>query len=431
MAVSVPMPEAPEAERAVIGGILIDPDAYGVVSETLRPEHFYTPRNRLIYEAMMSMDSEGQSIDSVSLTEKLRQSQKLDEIGGIPYIAGCMSENPGTWLAEQHAGILLEKHRLRNLLQYSYMIQGRVNSGENSQEILGAAEQGLDGIGTETVGSVDLNREYVEEAESILNDQMGGYVQTGFYAIDKMMGGLKGVVILAARPSTGKSSFSRDIIRRVTQRGKKVALLTPDQSGPDIYRLEASYRSGVNLTRIKGRQYTLEEAELWKRELHKLRETMPQTTLIDDRPLTLPSLIARYRNAVRWGADLLVIDYMQLVEVPGLKANEEYSTVTAVSKAIKRLVRETGVPALVLAQLNRTIETRANPKPVMSDLRSSGQIEQDADSVIFLHRPHKEDVTDKEPVKVIIEKQKDGPIGTVEVMFHREFSTFYDFGGLV
>jgi replicative DNA helicase len=423
-------PEAPDAERAIIGALIIDSDAFAIVSETLRPEHFYTPRNRTIYQAMISMDADGQEIDSVSLTEHLRRTGKLDEVGSIAYLVGCMEENPGTWLAEQHAGILLEKHRLRNLLNYSFSIQAKIVAGESSQEILGVAEQGLDEIGVETIGNANLNREYAEEAESILNEQMGGYVQTGFYGIDKMMGGLKGVVILAARPSTGKSSLARDIIRRVTRKGKKVALLTPDQSGPDIYRLEASYRSGINLTRIKSRQYTLEEAELWKAELHKLRETLPLTTLIDDRPLTLPSLIARYRNAIRWGAELLVIDYMQLVEVPGLKANEEYSTVTAVSKAIKRLVRETGVPALVLAQLNRTVESRSNPKPVMSDLRSSGQIEQDADSIIFLHRPNKEELLDREPVKVIIEKQKDGPIGTVDVMFHREFSTFYDFGGL-
>ena len=423
-------PEAPNAERALIGALIIDPDAYAIVSETLRPEHFHAPRNRTIYEAMMAMQNNGQEIDSVSLTEHLRQTSKLDEVGSIAYLVGCMEENPGTWLAEQHAAILLEKHRLRNLLQYSLTIQSKIVAGEASQDILGIAEQGLTGIGAETIGSTNLNHEYAEEAESILNEQMGGYIQTGFYGIDKMMGGLKGVVILAARPSTGKSSLSRDIMRKVTQRGKKVALLTPDQSGPDIYRLEASYRSGINLTRIKSRKYTLEEAEAWKTELHRLRESLPKTTLIDDRPLTLPSLIARFRNAVRWGADLVIIDYMQLVEVPGLKANEEYSSVTAVSKAIKRLSRETSVPALVLAQLNRTVESRSNPKPVMSDLRSSGQIEQDADSIVFLYRPNRDEILDREPVKVIIEKQKDGPIGTVDVMFHREFSTFYDFGGL-
>lgn len=430
MAITVAMPEAPDAERALIGAMIIDPDAFGIVSETVRPEHFYTPRNRTIYEAMLAMDTNAQEIDSVSLVEHLRQTQKLELIGSVAYIIGCMEENPGTWLAEQHAQILIEKHRLRNLLHYSLTIQSRINGGENSQEILGTAEQGLSTIGAETLGSKNLNSEYAQEAESILNEQMGGYVQTGFYAIDKMLGGIKGVVILAARPSTGKSSLSRDIMRRITQRGKKVALLSPDQSGADIYRLEASYRSGVNLSRIKSRKYTLEEAELWKQELHKLRENLPRTTIIDDRPLTLPSLIARYRNAARWGAELLIIDYMQLVEVPGLKANEEYSAVTAVSKTIKRLVRETNVPALVLAQLNRTVETRSNPKPIMSDLRSSGQIEQDADSIIFLHRPKKDDILDKEPVKVIIDKQKDGPTGTVDIMFQREFSTFYDFGGL-
>lgn len=208
--------------------------------------------------------------------------------------------------------------------------------------------------------------------------------------------------------------------------GKKVALLSPDQSGADIYRLEASLKSGISLTHIKGRQYKLYEAEEWQRALHEFKNEAALSLMLDDRPLTLPSLTARFRSAARWGAAAVIIDYMQLVEVPGLKASEEYAAVTAVSKTIKRLTRETGIPALVLAQLNRMSEGRSNPRPIMSDLRSSGQIEQDADSILFIHRPNKEESTPLEPVEFIIAKQKDGPIGVVNLTFKREFTTFLD-----
>jgi replicative DNA helicase len=241
-----------------------------------------------------------------------------------------------------------------------------------------------------------------------------------------MLGGLKGVVVLAARPSTGKSSLARDILRNLRGKGKKGALLTPDQSGADILRMEASLASGVNLTRIKSRLHTLQEGERWKRQLHAIRDALPAQTVIDDRPLNLPSLTARIRNAIRWGADLVVVDYMQLVDVPGLRASEEYAAVTATSKMVKRLARESGVPILMLAQLNRSSEARSNPRPIMSDLRSSGQIEQDADAIIFLHRPDMVSGDPIQPIEVIVAKQKDGPTGMIQLLFKREFSTFFE-----
>lgn len=420
------IPESPDAERAVLGAILIDQDALGLVIERLRPEHFYVEKNRIIYQAMLDLDNSGNEPDVVSVTEHLRQAGLLERAGSIPYLTGVMEENPGAWLAEQHADIVREKAKLRSLLQFSQMVKGRIASGDPSEEVLNAAEQSLASLEAEATGSAPLVNLYADEAEAILDEKMGGYVQTGFYSIDRMMGGLKGVVILAARPSVGKSSLARDIMRNLRKRGKKGALLSPDQSGADILRMEASLHSGIGLTKIKGRQYTLEEAESWRRALHHVRDTLPKLTMLDDRPLTLPSLTARFRSAVRWGAELVVVDYMQLVDVPGMKASEEYHAVTAVSKAIKRLTRETGVPALILAQLNRNTEGRSNPRPIMADLRSSGQIEQDADAILFLHRPDYGPADPDVPVDVLIAKQKDGPTGTVQLMFKRHFSTFWE-----
>jgi replicative DNA helicase len=419
------IPESPDAERAVLGAIFIDQDALGLVIETLRPDHFYGEKNRIIYQAIIDLDQSDNEPDVVSVTEHLRQAGLLDRAGSIPYLMGVMEDNPGAWLIEQHADIVREKARLRSLLQFSQMVKGLVSSGDPSEEVLNAAEQALANLEADASGSAPLVKMYADEAESILDEKMGGYVQTGFYSIDRMMGGLKGVVILAARPSVGKSSLARDIMRNLRKRGKKGALLSPDQSGADILRMEASLASGIGLTKIKGRQYTLEEAERWRLALHHTRDTLPKLTMLDDRPLTLPSLTARFRSAVRWGAELVVVDYMQLVDVPGMKASEEYHAVTAVSKAIKRLTRETGVPALILAQLNRNTEGRSNPRPIMADLRSSGQIEQDADAILFLHRPDYGAPDPDVPVDVLIAKQKDGPTGTIQLMFRKAFSTFY------
>lgn len=414
----------PDAERAVLGSLIIDPDAIDNVSEFLQAEHFYHEGNRIIYQTMLKLSEEGMATDSVTLIESLRQSNKLDDVGSVPYILGLMDENPGAYIAEQHAEMVIEAARLRSLQNYATKIQASVASGEPSAEVLNLAEQTLAGINEEASNGTALSDDYMSEAISILNEEMGGYVQTGFYNLDRMLGGLKGVVVLAARPSSGKSSVSRDIARNIMRSGKKVALLSPDQSGADIYRLEASLKSGITLTHIKGRKYKLYEAEEWKKALHEFKEEANLSLMLDDRPLTLPSLTARFRSAARWGAAAVIIDYMQLVEVPGLKASEEYAAVTAVSKTIKRLTRETGIPALVLAQLNRTSEGRSNPRPIMSDLRSSGQIEQDADSIIFIHRPQKEEALQLEPVEFVIAKQKDGPIGVVNLTFKREFSTF-------
>ena len=424
---SIPTPVTrPDAERAVLGSLLIDPDVIESVSEYLHTNHFYSEANRILYQTMLDLSSDGQFTDSVTVIERLRQQGKLDDVGSVPYILGLMDENPGAYIIDQHANIVVEAARLRDLQQYAVRIQSTISAGLASDEVLNEAEQALANINEDAAQTAMLSQEYLDEAESILNDQMGGYVQTGFYNLDRMLGGLKGVVVLAARPSSGKSSISRDIARNIMKSGKKVALLSPDQSGADIYRIEASLRSGITLTHIKGRKYTLFEAEQWKTALHEFKSEAELCMMLDDRPLTLPSLTARFRSAARWGAAAVIIDYMQLVDVPGMKASEEYAAVTAVSKAIKRLTRETGIPALVLAQLNRMSEGRSNPRPIMSDLRSSGQIEQDADSILFIHRPNKEEPIPLEPVEFIIAKQKDGPIGVVNLTFKREFSTFLD-----
>lgn len=417
-------PRSPDAERAVLGSALIDEEALLTSAEELTPEHFYSEKHRILFRTLVELADEGSHPDSVTLIERLRVRNLLDDVGGPAYIIGLMEETPGAYLIDQHIASLHETFRLRELSNISYGIQMRIANSVDSQEIIRLTESDITKLTLQASGGKSLPDRYLEEAEAILNDDMGGYIQTGFYNLDRMLGGLKGVVIIAARPSSGKSSVSRDIARNVLKAGKKVALFSPDQSGADIFRLEASLSSGVNLTNIKGRNYTLTEAAAWKKALHNFLEGNKNRFMIDDRPLTLPTLTARFRAAVNDGADLIIVDYLQLVDVPGLKANEEYAGATTVSKALKRMSREYNVPVLALAQLNRGADGRTQPRPIMSDIRASGQIEQDADTIIFIHRPMKEQVMDIEPVEFIIAKQKDGPIGVCQLDFRREFSTF-------
>lgn len=418
------LPECPDAERSVLGGIIIDPTQLAAIQETLTPNHFYTQKNRIIYQAMLDIDTNNQDPDLITLTEHLRTRDQLDDAGSVPYLLGLMDTTPAAWLAPQHAEIIIQHARRRHLIEYAQKVQSQALITEDADNVITLAEQALADLTNNASGGTPSPATYSEEAASILNEDMGGFIRTGFYSLDRMLGGIKGMCVLGARASSGKSSFSRDIARNVAQRGKRVAILTPDQSGADIYRLETSLRSHVPLDKIKSRSYTLEQAEKWRATLARVTTEYPKLVLVDDRPLTLPSLAARYRNAVRWGATLIIIDYLQLVDVPGLKANEEFASVTATSKIIKRLSRETGVPALALAQLNRGSETRSNPRPIMSDLRSSGQIEQDADSVIFIHRPNKYALDALEPVEFIVEKQKDGPTGIIQLVLRREYATF-------
>lgn len=417
-------PASPDAERAALGSAIIDPDALDIIAEHLTAEHFFSEKNRIIFRALTELLDEGQHPDNVTLIERLRQRGNLEDCGGPAYIVGIMTETPGAYLIEQHVSSILETYRLRQLANVGYSIHMRVANGSSSEEIIRHAEEQIGQVTTDMGGGKSLPQTYLEEAESILNEDMGGYVQTGFYNLDRMLGGLKGVVIMAARPSSGKSSMARDIARNVIKSGKKVALFSPDQSGADIFRLEASLASGVNLTTIKGRKYTLTQGNAWKKALKNFLTENEDKFIIDDRPLTLPTLTARFRNAVKEGCDLVIVDYLQLVDVPGLKANEEYAGATTVSKALKRLSREYNIPVLALAQLNRGADGRTQPRPIMSDIRASGQIEQDADTIIFLHRPDKEAMLDVESVEFIVAKQKDGPIGVCNIDFRREFSTF-------
>jgi replicative DNA helicase len=418
------LPRAPDAEEAVLGALIIDPTNLAAVSERLRPGDFYAEKNRVIFQAMVEMDQAGDTPDLVSLTEHLRKTRSLDKAGSIPYLMGLGDKAPGgSYLAEQFADIVIDKSRLRELVSFSQYVHTRALSGDEASAVYADATLKLGDLGYHDSGGGELHQRYADEAEALLEDEAAGYVPTGFVQLDRLMGGVKGFTVLAGRPSQGKSTLARDMLRNAAARGQKVALFTPDQSGGDIYRLEASRLSDVSLAKVRAREANPRELERWRDALRGVRETFHLTFKVDDRPLTLPSLVSRARAAAQWGAELIAVDYLQLVDVPGLRADGEYHAVTASSKAIKRLARELGIPILVLAQLSRAVESRRDPRPMLSDLRSSGQIEQDADTVMFVYRANPSG-NPIEPVDVILAKQKDGPTGMAQLLLHKAKTTF-------
>ncbi len=434
-------PHSNDAEISVLGSILLDNDTLGLLGDSVATEMFYRESHRKIFEAMRRLQDRGEPVDLVTLNEDLRVKGQIDEVGGVTYLIGLSEQVPTAAYAEHYARIIQEKYTLRQLIsasgkamQLAYEAQMPLEDLLDRAEkmIFEVAEQKKKGEGFQIMSeTVTETFEYI----TLLHQNKGipDGVSSGFRDLDEKISGLqKGSLnVLAARPSMGKTAFALSIAQNVALRGEKtVAVFSLEMPAIQLTLRMLCSEARVDMNRIRSGQLNERDFE---RLAHAAGCLADAPMIIDDEPdLTLNNLRSKLRrmSAQYNQLGLVVIDYLQLMS--GGKSNggsdNRQQEISTISRGLKSLARELEVPIIVLSQLSRAVEQRPNHRPMLSDLRESGAIEQDADIVMFIYRDeyyNKE--TDQQGIaEIIIGKQRNGPVGTVKLQFHSSYVRFND-----
>ena len=422
-----------EAEQAVLGAILLDNNAILKALEVFEPSDFYRPSHQKIFDAMYNLSERGDIIDLLVLRDELERKKELDNVGGSAYLVGLVDVIPTAANIEFHAKIVHEKAIARRLLNASIEIATRCyDEGEEVDSTLEYAEQKIfeisEGQSKQTFTALDeivkSGFEKIEEL-SVRKSLVTG-VPTGFIELDKMTSGFQpsDLVILAARPAMGKTSFCLNVAQNMGVKAQvPTAIFSLEMSKEQlgIRMLCAESRLDSNNVRIGAL-----EDEDWERLTHASEVLSKAPIYIDDTPAI--SILEMRAKAKRLkmdkGLGAIIIDYLQLMESRTRRENRQQE-ITEISRSLKKLAKELDVPVIALSQLSRAVESRPDKRPQLSDLRESGAIEQDADIVMFIYRP---DVYfDDAPegiAEIIIGKQRNGPVGTVELAFIKQHTRF-------
>lgn len=436
-------PQDVGAEQAMLGSIMLRPDGLYEVFDVVAPEDFYAEKHRKIFRVMLELQERSEPIDAVSLTNALREKKQLEQIGGSPYLAELINLVPSAANLKHYADIVKKKALLRLLIDSADNISEMGYSEENDLDaIFDHAQKAILNIGNFTKKSFARIKDSLVEAWdrfeklSKSDGEMRG-IPTGFRDIDSKLAGLQksDLIILAARPSMGKTSLALDIARNAACKfGKSVGIFSLEMSSQQLVDRLIASESQVDSWKLRtGKIKSDEDFDRIRDALERL-STAP--IFIDDEPsnnITKMRGVARKLKAEH-GLDLIVVDYLQLM-IPKRDSDSLVQQVTDISRSLKALARELDVPVLALSQLNRAVEQRGG-RPRLSDLRDSGSIEQDADVVMFIHREDKYDPnSDKKNVaEILIAKHRNGPVGEAELFFDETRVTFQtiekaDFGG--
>ncbi len=430
-------PHSIEAEQAVLGGLMIAPEAWIQVADRIRAEDFYRHDHRLIYETILELSERNQPFDAITLGERFEAKALSEQVGGAAYLVELASTTPSAANIGAYADIVREKSILRRLIEVGTQItaDGFQPGERNSREILEAAEQAVFQIAEAGArgrqGFLSM-RQAARDAFQILQQRYANQgavtgAPTGLIDFDEKTAGLQpsDLIIVAARPAMGKTSLALNMAQNVALKTKKaVAVFSMEMSASQLaFRLISSL-GRVNQQRLRTGQL---EDEDWSRVTHAITLLAEVKIFIDDTPALSPSeLRARCRRlAKEHELGLIVIDYLQLMQVPGTKENRT-NEISEISRSLKALAKELNVPVIALSQLNRSLESRTDKRPVMADLRESGAIEQDADVIVFIYRDeyYHEDSADKGIAEVIIGKQRSGPTGSLKLKFFGEYTLF-------
>ncbi len=428
-----------EAEASVLGSALVDNDAIDRVEGLITPDVFYKEAHRKIWRAMEALRGRGEPVDLVTLAEELKKNGELDEVGGITYLVGLSEATPTAAYAEHYARIVAEKAVLRRLIaaageamRLAYDEAGSVEEviDQAGRLILDVATHGPRHEFQEMRDLVTKAHERIAQLRE--EGSRSDLISSGFADLDRLIGGLGpgSLNIIAARPSMGKTAFALTIAQNVALRdGVPVAIFSLEMPALDLVLRMLSSEARVDMNRIR-------QAQLSDRDYDRLVKAAGRIydapIFIDDTPgLTLMELRSRARRlAAHQNVQMIVVDYMQLMSGGQSARNGEnrQQEIAAISRGLKSLARELEVPVVALSQLSRAVENRPNKKPMLSDLRESGSIEQDADLVIFIYRDdYYNEHSEKAGIaEIIVGKQRNGPIGTVELQFHAAHVRFND-----
>lgn len=429
-------PQSLEAERALLGSLLLKPDAIHDVGDIVRPDSFYAEKHRIIFEGMRELSDRGDPIDILSLAERLQAKGVLERAGGRAYIAELAASAPAPGNFAHYAELVAKKHVMRALIDASYDItETAYDESRDTNEVLDHAEKSIMAIGNASsihkfVAIKDKMDDAWERIEALSqNDGAIRGTPTGFPEMDSLLSGLhpSDLIILAARPSMGKTSLALDIARNAAVRHNvPVGIFSLEMSAEQLIDRMLSSESYVNSWKLRTGQVRDEE------DFGRIRDALESLSkapiYIDDKPgnniLSMRAVARRLKR--EQGIGLIVVDYLQLMTPTNTKATDSMvQQVTEISRSLKSLARELEVPVLALSQLSRAVEQRGG-KPRLSDLRDSGSIEQDADVVMFIHREDKINKESDRPnvAEILIEKHRNGPTGRVELYFDEKRTTF-------
>ena len=428
-------PQNIEAEQAVLGSILLEADALVTAMERLRPEDFYQPVHRMIYETMIELGEAGQPIDLVTLTAALQDKQRLEEAGGVDYLSRLLSVVPTAANVDYYARIVEEKSLLRRLIRTATeIVQEGYAGADDVGLLLNDAEQRILEISNRRTGSGfisirDVLMDVFEQIEFLYNHRGGVTgIPSGFPDLDRMTSGFQrsDLIIVAARPSVGKTAFALNIAQNVGVRAREtVAIFSLEMSASQLVQRMVCAESNVDAGRLRTGRL---EGDDWEKLTMAIGALSEAEIYIDDTPgITVMDIRAKLRRLKKErGLGLVVIDYLQLIQGRGRPGENRQQEVSEISRTLKQIARELEVPVIALSQLSRGVEQRQDKRPMLSDLRESGSIEQDADIVAFLYRDdyYDRETEKKNIIEVIIAKQRNGPVGTVELVFLKNFNKF-------
>ncbi|MCQ6563439.1 replicative DNA helicase [Paenibacillus mendelii] len=428
-------PQNTEAEQAVLGAVLLQTEALVTAMERLRSEDFYTPSHQLIFEAMIELGEANQPIDLVTLTSYLQDRQQLEEIGGVSYLARLANSVPTAANVDYYAQLVEEKSILRRLIRTATQI---VSNGYAAADDIGLmlneAEQRILEISNRRasggfISIRDVLMEVFEKVEHLYTNKGGTTgIPSGFTDLDKMTAGFQrnDLIIVAARPSVGKTAFALNIAQNVGVRSKEtVAIFSLEMSAAQLVQRMICAESNVDAGRMRTGYL---EGDDWEKLTMAIGSLSEAQIYIDDTPgITVADIRAKCRRLKKErGLGMILIDYLQLIQGRGKAGENRQQEVSEISRTLKQIARELEVPVIALSQLSRGVEQRQDKRPMMSDLRESGSIEQDADIVAFLYRDdyYNQDTEKKNIIEIIIAKQRNGPVGTVELVFLKSFNKF-------
>ena len=436
-------PQAPDVERAVLGALMIDKDAYSIVCETLYPESFYEPRNQLVYAAIRDLSLSEKPVDMLTVTDRLQKDGKLEQVGGPAYIAELSSKVVSSANIEYHAGIIAQKFLARQLISFASVIETKAfDETSDIEEVMQDAEGSLFELSQR-----NMKKDYtqinpvIRQALDVISraaansDGLTG-VPTGYHKLDDITSGWQesDLVIIAGRPAMGKTSFALSMAKNIAADYKvPMAFFSLEMSNVQLVNRLISNVCEIQGSKILNGQLHQDE---WERLDKRINNLMDAPLYVDDTPgLSVFELRTKARRLVReHGVKIIMIDYLQLMNANGMRFSSRQEEVSTISRSLKGLAKELNIPILALSQLNRGVESREGlegKRPQLSDLRESGAIEQDADMVLFVHRPEYYHIYQDDSgrdlhgmAQIIIAKHRKGATGDVLLTFRGEYTRF-------
>ncbi|MGD9001453.1 MAG: replicative DNA helicase [Anaerolineae bacterium] len=430
------VPHNIEAEEAVLGSLLIDPEALFRVSPFLNPDDFYLQKNGWIYEAILSLHERREPIDFVMLCDDLERQDRLEQIGGAAYVTHLINAVPSAIHVEAYGHIVEQAAIRRRLINAASRIaQLAYQEHENVDQTVDRAEQALFSVSQRRISRdltpiQDVIRRYYDRIEYLYDHQdepLG--VPTGFVDLDRLLGGLQrsDLILIAARPSVGKTSLGISIARYAANLGQHVAIFSLEMSSEQVVQRMVSAETGIDAQRL--RLGNLSEAE-WPLFVQATGRLSDLPLFIDDTPsISVLQMRTKARRLhAEHGINMILVDYLQLMTAGDMRGESRVQEVSYISRSLKGLARELEVPLVAISQLSRAVEQRTEKRPILADLRASGSLEQDADVVMFIYRDELYNPETEFPsiAEIIVAKHRNGPTGSLQLVFRDHLAQFVD-----